>query len=161
MRLYLLRHGEAEKAHHMGVSDHARPLTEDAVAALDQAAHRMALTIGHFDRILASPLVRAIETADIVSSAFGHFPVPELVDELNGEFDTDVVASLFANMVGDPTMLLVGHAPGLDELVRYLVAPEELQPITHMQPGTLARVDLELPLRRKAILQWLVPLEAW
>lgn len=161
MRLYLLRHGEAEKASVLGVSDQARPLTQAAVATLEHAAHRMALTIGHFDRILSSPLLRAIETADIVSSAVGRLPEPEVVDELSGEFGTDAVASLLAHLVGDPTMLLVGHAPDLDELVRYLVAPEEPQPITCMQPGTLARVDLELPLRRKAVLRWVVPLEVW
>ena len=134
MRLYLLRHGEAERATVLGATDNSRRLTASAVATLKHAAHRMALAIGPFDRILSSPLVRAIETADIVSTAFGHFPVPEL---------------------------LVGHAPGLDELIRYLVAPEEPLSITRMQPGTLARVDFELPLRRKAILHWLIPLEAW
>ena len=163
MNLYLLRHGEAKDTNILYTEDYARPLTDEAVGALRRAARAMPRVIPSLDRILTSPLERARETARIVAEDFGGGSgvQPEVLEALSSDVSPEAIASLFSNMMGNPSILLVGHAPSLDALIWYLVAPEEKRSITHMKPGDLAHVEFELPLERRAVLRWLIPLEAW
>jgi len=161
MNLYLLRHAKAEKSNVLYNQDHARPLTQDAIQALERAAGRIGDIVPHLDRILTSPLLRARQTAEIIASAYGEGIQTIALDVLDGSADPEAIANLFRDLMGDPSILIVGHAPNLDNLIRYLVAPNENTRITQMHAGSLARVEFDLPMERKAVLHWIIPIEAW
>ncbi len=161
MNLYLLRHGKARESNILYTQDHVRPLTEEAIKALRRAAHAMPKTVPKLHRILTSPLLRARETAEIIAHAYGNGIQTEILEALDGTIAPEAITNIFANQMGNPSILLVGHSPNLDELIKYLVAPEESHPITHLSTGDLARVEFELPLERRAVLHWIIPLEAW
>lgn len=82
-----------------------------------------------FDRILASPAVRVAETIEIASRAWGRtFPV---------EWDRRIYLASSATLIdllrevsGDPaSLLMVGHNPGLEDLIFDLVPDDGTSPL--------------------------------
>ena len=68
--IYLIRHAIAEERSDAWPDDAKRPLTEDGISRMRKAA-RGAVRMGvSFDVILASPLVRTRQTAEVVAAAF-------------------------------------------------------------------------------------------
>lgn len=66
MQLYLIRHGIAiDEA--PGLSDEDRYLTPEGREKTAKVAALLCKQIGHLDRILTSPLVRAVQTAELVA----------------------------------------------------------------------------------------------
>jgi phosphohistidine phosphatase len=106
-RLWLLRHGDAEP--HGRVDDALRELTpvgrEEAAAA--GAALRQ---LGAPTRILTSPRLRAMQTAQIACGEFA--ATPEIEKSLTGGFRSTDALELLARSPGDD-LLLVGHMPDL------------------------------------------------
>ena len=121
--LLILRHAKAQPDAPAG--DHARALTargrRDA-AAIGAHLHDL---IGRPDAIVASDAVRARQTAELVAEATGFTAPLTLEPQLYGAgLDT-----LFQVMHALPdeagSVLLVGHNPGLEELVAALADTEE------------------------------------
>src|SRR5947209_13148449 len=74
--LYLVRHGVAEERGEKWPDDTKRPLTADGVERMRKAARGLERLDVQLDVILSSPLVRARQTAEILSSALeGHPPI--------------------------------------------------------------------------------------
>lgn len=73
------------------------------------------------DRVLSSPLRRAVETAAIVAEVYPRPDAAEIVEALG---DGATVAGLMAHLARLPTdqvVLCVGHEPTLSSLARVLV----------------------------------------
>jgi phosphohistidine phosphatase len=106
------------------------------------------------DAIVSSPKRRALETAQIVGVALG---VEVTVDELlAGGLDSDGVETIVAYSVGR-RVVLVGHDPDFSMLAAELTGTRMLP----MKKGALARIDIDLPLRRgNGVLRWLLPPDA-
>lgn len=108
--LYLLRHGDAEPD--QGTGDAARRLTdkgEEQALAAGRAMAKLALSV---DTCLASPRVRAFDTAALACRALG---IPVEVSEPIG----DGVYDSLELAAGRGETLIVGHEPVLSaELAR-------------------------------------------
>ncbi len=150
--LFLLRHGKAIPRGTPGVADAARRLTPGGVRATRRAARAVRSLTGRVDRLLASPLPRARETARIVARD------PRRIETLPalspGRGPKGVWEALTRGGKGR-RFLLVGHEPDLSELVAWLtgIRPSGIA----FRKGGLARVDLpEAPARRTGTLRWLV-----
>src|SRR4051795_11728290 len=101
MALYLLRHGDAEAD---DGDDAARRLTEKGERQAEAAGRALAALGAEIAACLASPRVRAAETARIACAPLGI--EPEIVGELQGgPFDGPSLAA------GRGQTLLVGHEP--------------------------------------------------
>ena len=106
-----------------------------------------------FDRVLASPAVRVAETVELASKAFGRsFPV---------EWDRRIYLASSATLLdvlhgleGDPAaVLMVGHNPGLEDLIFDLVPDDGSSPLrdeVEVKFPTAAFAVLELPAERWA-----------
>ena len=70
MKLYFLRHGEA-KDKDIGMEDSDRPLTSFGAAMISNVGRSLKKELDTLDLILTSPLLRAVQTADIVGNIFG------------------------------------------------------------------------------------------
>ena len=104
-----------------------------------------------FDRVLASPAVRVAETVELASKAFGRsFPV---------EWDRRIYLASSATLLdvlhgleGDPAaVLMVGHNPGLEDLIFDLVPDDgssALRDEVEAKFPTAAFAVLELPAER-------------
>jgi phosphohistidine phosphatase len=149
--LLLLRHAHAGDSTTWHDDDDLRPLTEKGRRQSERLGRLLADAGFAPDAVLASPLVRARETAEIVADVLG---IAVRRDPRLGEpLDLGIVDALLTD-AGDPRRpLLVGHDPDFSELVSELVGA----PIP-MRKGTLARIDVERPLEPGAgVLRWLVP----
>lgn len=124
--IYLLRHGDAEDGNG---DDSARRLTAKGKEQAKAAGQALATLKIEIDACLASPKVRAAETAQLACEALGI--EPEIAIELRGgSFDAPGLAS------GRGEVLLVGHEPDFsDEVARLTGARAKLR------KGGLAIVD--------------------
>ena len=149
--LCFLRHAHAGDSTTWEQADELRPLTEKGRRQSERVGRLLAAAGYAPDAVLASPLVRARETGEIVADVLG---LPLTLDMRLGEpLDLATVERILDD-AGDPRRpLLVGHDPDFSELVSELVGA----PIP-MRKGTLARIDVERPLEPGAgDLRWLVP----
>jgi phosphohistidine phosphatase len=124
--IWLLRHGDAED----GSPDSERPLTEkgrEQARAVGAALKALGVEV---DACLASPKVRAAETARLACEPLG--VEPELEPKLaGGPFDAEALAA----GLGDD-VLLVGHDPDFSMAVHALTGAQ-----VRMKKGGLAGVE--------------------
>jgi phosphohistidine phosphatase len=119
--LYLVRHAIAVDRGMPGLPDDARPLTPKGRKRMQQIAKGLRRLGLRPDRILTSPLPRALETAEIVADALGLADRLECIDMLRPDRDTPVIRDWILTRTDD-RLMLVGHNPGLSELQGLLVA---------------------------------------
>lgn len=151
VELYLLRHAHAGDAAAWAGDDDLRPLSEKGRRQAGRLGDLLAEIGFAPDVVLTSPLVRALETAEVVA---GSLDVRVRRDSrLGGPLDLAVLDGILSD-AGDPVRpLLVGHDPDFSELVSALVGA----PIP-MRKGALARIDVGRPLAPGAgELRWLLP----
>jgi phosphohistidine phosphatase len=124
--IYLLRHGEAEDG---GGDDAARRLTEKGERQARDAGVALRELGAGIDACLASPKVRALETARLACEALG--VEVEVTEALRGgRFDTLDLAA------GRGDVLLVGHEPDFSIEVGRLTGAN-----VAMKKGVIAAVD--------------------
>lgn len=140
MRLYVMRHGVAMDRHDPAApSDPERPLTADGTERTRLAVLGLASLGVHVERIVTSPHLRALQTAQIAAELLGHSRLsvdvlPELAPALPVE---DVVKALDKSPL---STLVVGHAPELDALIAQLVGAT--QPLTALKKAGVAVLDV-------------------
>jgi phosphohistidine phosphatase len=155
MLLYLLRHGDA-------IQD---PSLNDAERPLSAAGKLQAATVGkflqsngvHIDVVLSSPLVRAVETADIVRSTIG-IGRHELTEYLvPGTRKSQLIDLLNSTKPG--AVLLVGHEPHLSQTISIFLSERESLPIEMKKCSLACLVASETIRSGHAMLQWLLTSE--
>ena len=157
MNLFLLRHGLAAEADAAGHGKDAdRPLTPKGERKLRQAAQAIKALGLSFDLILSSPCLRARQTATLVAKALDAKERLELSNSLApGNPARKVVESLPRRPM-PANVLLVGHEPGLSQLISLLVAGEAGVSIL-LKKGSLCKLSVEsLKPGRCATLEWLL-----
>jgi len=133
--LLLLRHAKA---------DNAAPGSSDIDRSLNERGKKEAQAIGTFIRkqnlvvelALCSPALRARETAELVLAAAGvvaNVRYDQRIYEAAPRRLLEVISEVEA---AKNHVLLVGHNPGIEELLRALTGKGE-----PMSTGTLAKVD--------------------
>ena len=118
--LTLLRHAKS------GWDD---PTLRDFDRPLNAKGQRAAQVVGRhwktlgltFDRIVASPAVRVVETLDHVARGYGAALTPEWDKRLYLASVASLIDVIQEQGDGVERLLLVGHNPGLEELVLTLV----------------------------------------
>jgi len=118
--IFILRHAKSSWAQ-PGVPDIERPLNGRGRKQCAMLQDWMKSQGVSPDRVIASPSARTRETASRVSPALGEAPV-EFIDQLYaGSIDT-YMSQLWS--ADGESVLLIGHNPTCDELVRYLATPD-------------------------------------
>lgn len=131
VRLYLVRHAQAESNHPLG--DAARRLTPDGRDSFRARAAELAAG-ARIARILTSPYQRARETAELLSAASG--AAVEAEEALASGHSSAEELVRIARVRGDGTVL-VGHNPEICEAVA-LAAGRELP----VPPGSVACLEV-------------------
>ena len=145
--VYLVRHGKAEDQHPLG--DGARALTSEGRREFRELAEELAAKPGlGLHTIATSPLVRAVQTAEILAEACGVEEVPSHA-ELEAERATGQTVAALARQLG-PGTALVGHNPSLAEALQVLLG---LPDTPSFRKGAVAAL---LPGTPKWSLVWVV-----
>ncbi len=137
MKVWVLRHGEAE-GH--ARTDAERNLTEHGRAeVLRSAAHLIGQPI---KAIIASPYVRAQQTAQLVREALGFEPQIRTVAWLTPESSP---LEVLGHLETDDTVLLVSHQPLVGSLISFMQHGHLRQP-QPMSTASLAELEGNFPL---------------
>lgn len=147
MKLYVLRHGEAEPR---ARSDAQRRLTAHGLAEVRAVATAAATRLAGLQTVVSSPYQRARQTAAEVMRTLGF--AGELVIEpgLTPGSAIDSLGAIVENS-GAGELLLVSHQPLVGELLRYLCDADALEP---MGTAHLAALELTAFARGGAQLLW-------
>jgi len=137
MKVWVLRHGEAE-GH--ARTDAERNLTEHGRAeVLRSAAHLIGQPI---KAIIASPYVRAQQTAQLVREVLGFEPEIRTVAWLTPESSP---LQVLDHLDTDDTVLLVSHQPLVGSLISFMQHGHLRQPQA-MSTASLAELEGDFPL---------------
>jgi phosphohistidine phosphatase len=123
VKVLVIRHGPAgdpEAWKREGRDDRLRPLSPDGKKDMRQAASGLATLQPHLDLVASSPLVRALQTAEIIASEYDCEIVT--VDELVPDADPAETLQWIGTQPADRTVAVVGHEPHLSALVSYMLA---------------------------------------
>lgn len=116
MRVLIIRHGAAVDPHE-AEGDGQRWLTTEGRQTMRQVASALAEAGLNCDRVFTSPLVRAVQSAEILAAHRGFEGPLEVWDALAGG-STEVALAPLDRAGAEETVGLVGHEP----LVRSMVA---------------------------------------
>lgn len=156
--LYLLRHAIAVERGTPGFEeDRLRPLTVDGRAKMERIAAGMRTLELEFDVILASPFVRAHQTAEIAAAALGQKNRVRLEPSLQADRSPQEFLSRFAGKYADKDRVLaVGHEPFLSSLATLLLGLPG-RSVIEMRKGALCKLNVtRLKPRPAAQLEWLL-----
>lgn len=144
-RLVILRHAKSSWDNASG-NDRDRPLNERGRAAATLMGKELKRRGADFDLVLASPAERVRETLERLQLGYGALPEIYVAEELYLASVPALLRKLRALDDGAQSALLVGHNPGLQELVLTLVEPGEprREQIQEKFP-TAAAALLEMP----------------
>lgn len=137
-KLYILRHAKSSWDNPI-LADFDRPLNERGIKTADFMGNFLLKQDFQPELILTSPATRAQETANIVkkSAKFrAEIKLEENIYEASPQTLVKVVSELNENV---QTVLLVGHNPGLEGLIKFLT--NEIQ---SMPTAGLAIVELNI-----------------
>ncbi|MGN6481851.1 SixA phosphatase family protein [Luteibacter sp.] len=135
--LILLRHAEAEAHGKDGKDDRERKLTEHGRNEARAAGAWLAEHHVDYDRVLCSPSERTKETAAL---ALGHVE-PVFEDSIYDATPGDLY-DLLDKQEGVDRVVLVGHNPGIEQLVAFLVEGRS-EDYRGMPPGGMARLAFD------------------
>ena len=137
-RLLLLRHAKAVPAA-APLADIARPLAERGERDALRIGDRLREQRLHPALILTSPAARAVQTAQIVASALGAAHERIAVDRrLYLAEPPAIIEAIAAQDAALETLLVVGHNPGLTDLVHRLLPDFD---VDDMPTGAIVGVD--------------------
>jgi phosphohistidine phosphatase len=137
--LYLMRHGQSEPQ--SGAQpDRSRPLTAEGITRVRETAVSFRTRTGGVDDIMASPAVRARQTAEFFLQELS-LPVSRIrfIPELYGDATVHDVLKIIRRVPDTVTsLLIVGHNPLMAELTSALCPSFA----GVMPPGALAAISL-------------------
>ncbi|MGW0883327.1 SixA phosphatase family protein [Streptomyces sp. NPDC002671] len=143
-RLVVLRH--AKSAWPEGVEDHRRPLAARGLRDAPAAGRALAEADCLPDLALCSPAVRARRTWELASAQWGTPPEVRYDRRLYGADAEELLQVVRETPAEVETLLVVGHNPGLEELVLEL-AGDGLD-------DALDRLRVKFPTSGIAVLAW-------
>lgn len=140
MQVYLLRHGIAEEGH-VGMRDFDRQLTTEGKRKLRETLRVLSNADVAPTLILSSPLVRAIQTADLARELLKTKNAVLRTKALSPNSTVEQVWEELRVHRDEAELMLVGHEPQFSQLGAYLLGTMDLK--IDFKKGAVLRVDIE------------------
>jgi phosphohistidine phosphatase len=152
VELYLIRHAIAEERGEKWPDDTKRPLSATGIARMRRAARGLKRLGVKFDVVLASPLVRARQTAEIVAAELEQRSPVVIADSLAPEGTYDDVLGDLHKHARRSRIALVGHEPNIGELAGRLAGSRRA---FVFKKGAVCRIDIDsIPPGHPGTLRW-------
>ncbi|NGX57137.1 MAG: 2,3-bisphosphoglycerate-dependent phosphoglycerate mutase [Chlamydiae bacterium] len=116
-RVVLVRHAKPESA--AFTNDSERPLSDEGRQVHEKISHELRQQNIVPTKIITSPLLRARQTAEIMSKVFDGVPIQESAI-LDGTHSVDEIVETIADMEHGESIFLVGHDPNMTQFVNKL-----------------------------------------
>lgn len=121
MILVLVRHAEAGKRDQdKWPDDDLRPITPDGRRRQTECAHAMKRVGIAADKLFTSPLLRAVQTAEVLQEIYGIKEATQ-TDALGHECTVSTVVKLVQQLPEDGSVMLVGHEPSFSRVAAALI----------------------------------------
>jgi len=157
IQIVLLRHATAVDRFSAGIDDDAnRPLTREGRKEAKRAAKKFKSLGLEFDRVMTSPLLRALETAKIAVKQMKIEDKLEIVNELAAEADSQELAASLSSLKPGTRVLLIGHEPYFSRLASFLITGDYNANIGLKKGGAIALSMEEAKLSARARLDWML-----
>ena len=138
MRVFLVRHGDADADIPDGLDDEARALTARARLALPGHFQNVSALIGTPDVMVMSPLVRAVQTATILAQVVGYEGPLRSTRMLFPDGPVGALEALLAEHDGK-AVALIGHQPSMGAAAAHFLGMSSFpKPVT---PGTVIGIE--------------------
>ena len=152
MNLYILRHASAGTRRANPVVDVKRPLDKEGKQQCFLVGSFLNALNVQFDRVVSSPLKRALQTASLVGTETGYDSKIEISDALSPDASVAKFQDLVRCLMKYENVMVVGHNPNLTVFFGSLLAPGGRMS-TRLRKGAIARIDCT---RLPGTLHWLV-----
>jgi phosphohistidine phosphatase len=155
VRIFLVRHAEAIPREGAVVLDEERWLTEPGRSKFRKVAKRFRRLRPEPIEIVTSPLVRAVQTADILADEIGDEGEISVWPGLKPEVSPKAVLLRLASLDADRRIALVGHEPQMSGLAAGLLGRREF-PLPFPK-GAIACIDVKKQRgSRRVSFRWLL-----
>jgi len=155
VQLLIVRHAIAEDTEAFaatGRDDALRPLTADGARKMRRVARGLHAIVPTIDVLVASPLTRAQETAEIIRREYEIDRI-ETSELLQPQTALDAVVEGLAQY-DSGVVTVVGHEPQLGRLATYLLAGGD-RPGVELKKGAACRIDFDgRPTAGQGVLAW-------
>jgi phosphohistidine phosphatase len=158
MELVLIRHGIAEDREAFATAkrdDALRALTKQGRWKMERVAKGLRRAVRSIDLLASSPLVRATETAAIVSAAYGGLKVSG-APAFAPDSPIDAALEWIRRHGSAPTMAVVGHEPSLSTLATWLLTGSRESRLMLRKGGACAIEFTAPPRAGEGQLLWLL-----
>jgi phosphohistidine phosphatase len=159
MRLLIVRHAIAEKRSvfaRAGTDDALRPLTPEGAQKMRQVADGLRRLVDRIDFLASSPLLRAKQTAEILTTSFPGTKL-KLVDELIPTASHEALLELLLSLKTQKVVTLVGHEPHLSESISWLLSGQS-RSLVELKKGGACMIEFDAEIAPGAgTLTWLLP----
>lgn len=156
MDLYILRHGIAvDRGDPGAASDFDRALTKDGKKKMEKLASGMKQVGVSVERVLTSPAIRALQTAEIAARALGDPPLEKA--EIFYQGDSHSIRAALRAYRRYSSLMIVGHEPTLSELAALWISGDPGLPIDLKKAGLILLEVSSWREEDRATLKWLLP----
>ncbi|HEV2213562.1 MAG TPA: histidine phosphatase family protein [Gammaproteobacteria bacterium] len=141
MQILVIRHTEAEEVHDAAVAgrtDAQRALTKEGAKRMKKAAQGLREWVEDLNLIVSSPLLRAVQTADILAEAYPR-AAREQHARLAPGFHPQKLLEWCLKQSGP--LALVGHEPDLSGWVGYVSSGAQ-RGLVNMKKGSVCCLDV-------------------
>ena len=153
----MIRHAiakEPAKWAETGRPDTLRPLTRRGRERMQEAARGLQRQLPSVDRLLTSPLTRAVQTAEIVAARYERLE-PQVSEALSPGQPPAAMVEVLRGLDA-ATVAVVGHEPDLGVLVGWLLAASDTLCV-ELKKGAACLLELgDAPQPGLAVLEWLL-----
>jgi len=156
--IYIMRHGIATRRGSDGsFDDSKRKLTAEGREKMQKIASGLERLAVEIDWIVSSPLVRAVETAQIVADSFETKVPMDLCDALRPGEAAEKLMLFLAKQPERKRVLLVGHEPDLSSLAARLIGAGPDANLVLKKGGCCLITSDHLPPKLQGKLVWWLP----
>lgn len=153
MQIYIVRHAIAELRENWDHPDEARPLTKKGRKKMARIARGLFNQSTKFSHLYASPLVRAVQTAEIMAECFQLKPA-EPTELLVPEASPESLLPFLNQHEEEDALALVGHEPHVSALLAFLLTGETRAHLP-FKKGGMALLESRKPIRAgQCVLRW-------
>jgi phosphohistidine phosphatase len=138
LRIFVVRHGDADAEVPEGLGDEARALTAKARHSAYTHFSHLTERMEKVDLILTSPLVRAVQTAQILSLAQKHEGPLRAHRSLLPDMPVGAIETVLTEHSGE-NLVLVGHQPSMGSMAAHLLGLQTFP--RQVNPGTVIGLD--------------------
>ncbi len=154
MNLYVVRHADALPAGGVVSRDFDRRLSPRGEEDAELMGRALAQLDPNVNIVVTSPLVRAVETGEIIARQLSDHPITHVSTHLAPGFNNNTLFAELLALSAGSSIVAIGHQPDVGTFISSLITGGDDAAVA-MSPGSIAKLVLE-GTRPSGYLSWLL-----